>query len=100
MTSRHPGVPELDRLNPGLTRIVSARDGICQNIGHPACVNATEVCPTTENKALLQKAPRTKVTTSFGEADANIRTAAMFAETSKTELNEGKIRDAETKGLL
>jgi hypothetical protein len=83
-----------------LTRIVSSRDAICQSIGRPAWAHATEVYPTAENKAFLQKVPRTKVTGGFGEADANIRTAAMFAETSKTELNEGKIRDAETKGFL
>jgi prepilin-type N-terminal cleavage/methylation domain-containing protein len=82
-----------------LTRIVSSRDGICQNIGHPAWATATEVCPTTENKALLQKVPKTKVTGSFGEAGANIRTAAMFAETLKTELTRGKFEMRKQKGF-
>ena len=41
----------------------------------------------------------TKVTTSFGEAGANIQTAAIFAETSKNMTNEGKIEMRKQKGF-
>ncbi len=56
----------------GIDTICQRGDGICQMNGHLAQPDATEVYPHAENKALLEKVTETKVTSDFGEADANI----------------------------
>jgi type IV pilus assembly protein PilA len=61
--------------------------------------DATEVCTLIEKKALPLKVPETKVTTSFGEADANIEMAAMLAETLKNDTNEGNKEMRKQKGF-
>ena len=61
------------RPSPNLTGIVRATDEFCQRKAHRACQNRTEVHLFTENKAFFPRRIETKVTSGFGEANANIR---------------------------
>jgi hypothetical protein len=66
-----------------MTGIVRNLDGFCQpNNFWDQSFGAAKL-PSTENKALGWKMPGTKVTNAFGPGDANIETAALFAEILK-----------------
>src|SRR5579872_6862654 len=65
-----------------LTRIVRANAEFCQQRRKPASQTGTEVCPGAENKALPEPPPVTKVTSRFGEANANIVTTASSVTSS------------------
>src|SRR5579862_5735062 len=87
-----------------MTRIVTIHDGFCKPwhsfFKSSRGWSRTEVWTPKENKALPKKVTGTKVTSAFGEAGANIRTAAIFAETLKTSTKKGEHRDAETERFL
>ena len=59
----------------------------------------TKSYPSTENKALLLRPFGTKVTNGFGEADANIETAALYAESSKNRQTRGIFEMRKQKGF-
>src|SRR5215472_16292180 len=61
--------------------------------------HATKVSTAPENKALLQRVARTRVTGSFGEAGANITNGCDVGRDFKTELTRGKFEMRKQKGF-
>jgi hypothetical protein len=66
----------------GLTRNVSQIAEFCQQARKLPSLNWADSYPSTETKALVEVGLRTKVTSEFGEASANIVTTASSVTSS------------------